>query len=181
MFIKIAKSQRGDTIVEVLLALVVLMVIIGGGYSIATRSLRGIRMSQERSEATKIAEGQIEAINQRLSQHPTLSELGSDPNRGTYIGYDGASWNALYGSGYSDSSICIKGDGVGVDSAVGTSCTIDGLYGVSIRTGIERLNFNPTNLALDKKQLTYTVTVSWERVGGGNVPEQVVMTSRYIL
>ncbi len=67
MFIKAIKNQRGDTIIEVMIALSVLMVIIVGGYSIATRSLNGVRIAQERSEASKIAEGQLEAINERIA------------------------------------------------------------------------------------------------------------------
>jgi type II secretory pathway pseudopilin PulG len=60
MFVKL--NNKGDTIIEVMLSLAVLGALITSAYTIASRSLNGIRISQERSEATKIAEGQLEVI-----------------------------------------------------------------------------------------------------------------------
>lgn len=57
---------KGDTIIEVLIAIAVLGSIITGSYAIATRSLNGVRISQERGEALKIAESQIEIIKGRI-------------------------------------------------------------------------------------------------------------------
>lgn len=56
------KNQRGDTIVEVLIAVVVIGLAIGLAYGISSRSLRVARQSQERVEAVKQAEGQIERL-----------------------------------------------------------------------------------------------------------------------
>jgi prepilin-type N-terminal cleavage/methylation domain-containing protein len=63
----INKNQKGDTIVEVLMALVIIGLAIGIAYGISTRSLKAARQAQERTEAVKIAEGQIERIKGSLN------------------------------------------------------------------------------------------------------------------
>jgi Tfp pilus assembly protein PilV len=55
-------SQRGDTIVEVLVAIGVLSLILGGAFVLTNRSLQGTRSSQERLNATKLVETQLEHI-----------------------------------------------------------------------------------------------------------------------
>lgn len=55
-------NNSGDTIVEVLICLAIMSAVIGGAYSVASRSLSGIRQAQERAEATKYAETQLERI-----------------------------------------------------------------------------------------------------------------------
>lgn len=55
-------NQFGDTIVEVLIVTAVLGLVLAGSYAIASRSLKGMRASQERGEALKLAEAQIESI-----------------------------------------------------------------------------------------------------------------------
>ena len=64
-------NQVGDTIVEVMIAVVVLSLTIGGAYGIATRSLRAGRQAQERGEALKLAESQLENIKSQATQPGT--------------------------------------------------------------------------------------------------------------
>lgn len=59
---KIIRNQAGDTIIEVMIAVIVVGLAIGLAYGTASRSLRGIRQSQERAEALKKVEGQIERL-----------------------------------------------------------------------------------------------------------------------
>lgn len=54
--------QKGDTIVEVLIAIAVLSLVLGGAYASSRRSLNATIQSQERSTALKIAEEQQEKI-----------------------------------------------------------------------------------------------------------------------
>ncbi len=65
-----AEKQRGDTIIEVLLAMAVLGMVLGTSFGIVNRSLATGRDAQERSEATKLAESQLEK----------LKTASSDPN-----------------------------------------------------------------------------------------------------
>jgi len=54
--------QRGDTLVEVLIAIAVVSLVLGGAYVTSSRSLLATRSAQERGNALKIAESQIEQI-----------------------------------------------------------------------------------------------------------------------
>lgn len=55
-------KQTGDTIVEVLVALAVTSLVISVAMASARQSLLGSLQSQERSEAMKIAESQLESL-----------------------------------------------------------------------------------------------------------------------
>jgi type II secretory pathway pseudopilin PulG len=70
----IYKMQRGDTIIEVLLAMAVLGMVLGTSFGIVNRSLATGRDAQERSEASKLAESQLEK----------LKTASSDPDNGFF-------------------------------------------------------------------------------------------------
>jgi type II secretory pathway pseudopilin PulG len=55
-------AERGDTIVEVLIAMLVVSTILGGAFVSARRSQTTILSTQERVEALKAAEAQLERI-----------------------------------------------------------------------------------------------------------------------
>lgn len=55
-------GEAGDTIVEVMVALAVASLLIGGAMASARQSLQGSQRAGERSEAQKIAESQIEQL-----------------------------------------------------------------------------------------------------------------------
>lgn len=55
-------DQRGDTIVEVLIAVVVISSMLVGTFAIANKSSSQIRSSQERTEATKLTTSVIEIL-----------------------------------------------------------------------------------------------------------------------
>jgi prepilin-type N-terminal cleavage/methylation domain-containing protein len=54
--------ERGDTLVEVLIAIVIVATVIGGAYVVSNRSLQATRGAQERSTALKLAEAQFEQL-----------------------------------------------------------------------------------------------------------------------
>ena len=62
-------TNRGDTIVEVMIVLAVLGLAIGISYATANRSLLNARQAQENSAATGIAQSQVEALRS-LSADP---------------------------------------------------------------------------------------------------------------
>ncbi len=161
MFIKAIKNQRGDTIIEVMIALSVLMVIIVGGYSIATRSLNGVRIAQERSEASKIAEGQLEAINERIAAAGGNFSVVSDTTspRGSFARDD----------------FCINDSGNAVNNS-DAACTISNLYRIKIDTDDTAVIDSVTN----QKNFKYSVVVTWDKSGGGT-QERVEMVGRFVL
>lgn len=182
-------KNNGDTIVEVLIAVAVLMVVITGGYSIATRSLNGARISQERSEATMIAQGQLEAVYQRVSQAGNLVTLanGTIPGnlalRGSFIGvatsadkatFTGVDPDKIYENGFCvDDNGASKGLADATDSAGG--CAVgSGLYKIKITTKMEDIDTS-------KKYLIYNVNVNWDKAGGGTSKEEVNLVGRYVI
>jgi len=71
MYLKQRKTsnQSGDTIVEVLLAIAVVSVVLGGAYASVSRSLNSARASQERNEAVKFVESQLESLEVALKDN----------------------------------------------------------------------------------------------------------------
>lgn len=63
--------QRGDTIVEVLIAIAVITLVLGGAYVTTNRSLQATRAAQERVNALKLAESQMEQIKALAANNPT--------------------------------------------------------------------------------------------------------------
>ncbi len=55
-------NQRGDTIVEVLIVIMVIGTVLASCYGIATSSLQSMQLSQERNYALKLAEKQLEYL-----------------------------------------------------------------------------------------------------------------------
>lgn len=56
------RSDRGDTIVEVLIAIAVVSSVLAITYSVMNRNLQLLRTNQERTEASKIAQSQLEQL-----------------------------------------------------------------------------------------------------------------------
>lgn len=62
MNLRQTRRQKGDTIVEVLIAIAVVSSVLGITYSVMNRNLLVMRENQERSEALRLAQAQIESI-----------------------------------------------------------------------------------------------------------------------
>ena len=69
--LKIKSNQTGDTIVEVLIAMVILAFVLTGAYTSAQYSLNNITNAENRITASNIASGQIESLKEVLSTNPT--------------------------------------------------------------------------------------------------------------
>lgn len=65
-------KQRGDTIIEVLIAIAVAASVLGIVFATSARNLHAIRDVQERSEATRLVQGQIEALRYAISKAASL-------------------------------------------------------------------------------------------------------------
>jgi len=73
------KDQRGDTIVEVLLAVAVLGAVLGGAFVAANRNSLVNRSSQERLEAVKVGEAQLERLKAMAASADSSSTIFSAP------------------------------------------------------------------------------------------------------
>ncbi|HEX7963912.1 MAG TPA: type II secretion system protein [Candidatus Saccharimonadales bacterium] len=68
---KRSRRERGDTIVEVLVAIVIVASVLGGAYVVSNHSLQSTRGTQERASALKLAEAQIEQLKAQATLAPT--------------------------------------------------------------------------------------------------------------
>lgn len=66
------RRNRGDTIVEVLISIAVVSLILGGAFVTSNRSLQGTRDAEERSNALKMAETQVEQIKYLAANDPDV-------------------------------------------------------------------------------------------------------------
>lgn len=92
MMSKSSVRQRGDTIVEVLIAIAVSSALLMITYSTMNRNTAVIRANQERSEAIRLAQGQIESLTRLLARgeigdtdtvfciNPDVNTLASAPD-----------------------------------------------------------------------------------------------------
>jgi len=134
---RMTRNQRGDTIVEVLISLAVLSLIIGGAYSIANAALRNSRQAQERAEATKLAESQLEALKSQPG--------AANPGVPFCIDTSGAIEysSAIPANLADDDYTAYHPDCRGLNTS--------GLY----------------NVFIVKDGPRYTVNIRWDRIGGG--------------
>jgi type II secretory pathway pseudopilin PulG len=70
------RNQRGDTIIEVLIAITVAASVLGIVFATSSRNLRAMRDVQERSEATRLLQGQIEALRYLYASNKTALPVG---------------------------------------------------------------------------------------------------------
>jgi type II secretory pathway pseudopilin PulG len=68
-------NTRGDTIVEVLIAMAVASAVLGGAYVIVGRTQQNSQQAQEHSEALGIAQGQVEQLQVAAADSTNGPEL----------------------------------------------------------------------------------------------------------
>ena len=152
MSIRLRNNQRGDTIVEVLIAIAIVSVVLGGAYSISNKSSMQVRNAQEHAEAEKIAMGAVEELPSTVGRFS--GTLGvSVPNPVPLFCRDGEN-AALDVSGSPVTSIsALNAPGMTWGTAL-DSCYSQNRY----HTFIERSATDPR---------TFTVHVRWDGVTGG--------------
>lgn len=64
---RILRNQRGETIVEVLIAIAVIASILGTSYAIVNRNSSSYQQANERTQAVKLAEQQLELVRNLTS------------------------------------------------------------------------------------------------------------------
>lgn len=90
-------TSKGDTIVEVLLAIAIVSSVLTSAFVAANRAYRGTRMSQERMEALKLAETQVELLKSLAGAKD--STLFDDSKGAPYCIADDGSLKKLSASG----------------------------------------------------------------------------------
>ncbi len=72
-------SQRGDTIIEVLICLAILGLVLGSSYSLANRSLQQTLLAREHTEVIKILSGQIERFKADAADRQNTTKYCYNP------------------------------------------------------------------------------------------------------
>jgi len=119
-------NNRGDTLVEVLLATVILSVVLAGAYGLTSRATRLNQSSFERTSASNLLQGQAELLRAAQSeQGATWDRIVHELGRVAF--YDCRDNNNSVFPNDSVDLFYLIGNGTSVDVAEGTP-KIDGLY-----------------------------------------------------
>lgn len=143
---KLNNRERGDTIVEVLISIAVVSSVLGITYATMNRNLLTTRALQERTEASKYAQSQLEALKVYTDSNAAIpggSFCLNGPARINLIAAPPATASADNFSEYP--ALCVQ----------------QGLY----HTGIVP---DPVTTKL------FHVYVRWTKVGGGSVEDVVI-------
>ena len=134
--------ERGDTLVEVLIAIAIVSLILGGAYATTNRSLQATRAAQERSVALKFAEGQIEQIK----------GIVTDPGRSSTIM-----------GGTAPTQFCLSSAGAVLsDNPTNAACNFNATGGAP---SAGQVSFH---IHVVRATNTFTLTETWTNVSGRN-------------
>jgi type II secretory pathway pseudopilin PulG len=128
-------KEQGDTIVEVLIAIAVVSLILGGAYVTTNRSLQTTRAAEERGNALKLSESQVERLKGLAKTNPTSIFGGATPMPFCVSPNTGAPIAA-------SSNDCRV-------SAAGTPTTTQPIYTISITRGSDGNTFTVINQWVD--------------------------------
>jgi len=174
----IKNNHKGETIVEVLIVIAIIGAIIAGSYAIASRSLTRVRIAQERSEALKLAEGQMEVIRSKSDSAVTLSELCNKlivtKDVSSSCSGAGKSFCIQTSNAYIGKPFIMNIEPADSLSSYPSQCK-NGLFNIIITSANSEVSTNDPNRPIN--QITYNVLVSWEKLGGGAI-EQVSIYDR---
>lgn len=147
-FKKLTSSQRGDTIMEVLIAVGVLGFMLASAFTITNRNQLTIRDSQERSEGVKIAEKQIESLRSFYSARTPGDDAITE-------------------------GFCFKDDGSKADNTEAYNNSYSADCSISSNGYNYQINIWPpgtdskSSYAVGGKSSSYAVTVRWDAIKGG--------------
>lgn len=132
------KNHKGDTIVEVMIAIIVLGAALGGAFAISNASQKRAQANYERYQGQLYVNQQAELLK---SQYNSIIQDQGIAARDTFKS------NATYQLGCFDSS----GDWV-----TSVPCIIDGRYNMTVTRVTTAGGVNP---------ITYTIVAEWDAIG----------------
>ena len=168
MHINTTRFNAGDTLVEVMIALAIIGSVIAISYSTASRSLRVGRQAQERVEALKLAEGQVESLKLIGNNgDPLRTQLYSS----VYSRTSGAprSFCILVGGAPTIQAQTMIADTLEADPL--TFGPIPAVYNTACAVGVDqryKLSIERSDSGAFPNILsTFTIRARWLRLGGG--------------
>jgi prepilin-type N-terminal cleavage/methylation domain-containing protein len=139
--LRMKKTQRGDTIVEVLIAIAVVSLVLVAAYVTTSRNINGLQDTQEHSEALQLAQTQLELLHNSSTQ-PSGSKQ-------CFLQTTGA-LTANVNNCMVDSNGCVLG-----------------ASGCPPTSTIPAFNLNVTKISSGPTTSTYSVDVQWASAIGG--------------
>jgi type II secretory pathway pseudopilin PulG len=152
-------NQRGDTIVEVLISIAVVSMILGGAFVLTNRSLQATRGAQERGNAMKVIEAQLESVK---------SIAGGENS------------NDVMGAGV-PSPFCIAPSNLAVVTTTGNNCKFNSLGNNNNGSSEPVFNVAITRTAVNGGEgYTFTITNTWNSITAksGAAQERATMSYR---
>lgn len=168
-------NRRGDTMVEVLIAILVIGVILVGAYAAVTRSLNTSQDALERSVGTKLVESQIERIKS-IAADPARNIFDSPPTN-SYFCVD-TSLNV-----HATSTIPAAPGDDNLSPQPGgnypTNCVIDSLSNSPPSGNSTNYYVSVQRTTPDNIQYTFKVRVRWYGIGERGIQETTVSYRMY--
>ena len=154
--------SRGDTLIEVMIAMAIISSVLAVSYTTASRALNMGQQAQERVEALKLVEGQIETLKYAAGLDGTTVYSAGDSfclDASGVVQAQNAVPDDLFtdtlNSAAAASGIPVSGEIYNTKCSVGTS----GRYKLSI--------VRQDSGAAPSLRSTFLVRARWERLGGG--------------
>jgi prepilin-type N-terminal cleavage/methylation domain-containing protein len=153
---QLRRASAGDTLIEVMLAMAVIAISLASAYSLAGKTIQAGQQSQERSEALKVAEGQVEFIRAAAAKSrptafvtsPVFCLTGIDARTNT----GQAARPPLDTDNFAQYGTCVAGP--------------DGRYKIGVSYASAPMS------GVDQDQ--FIITVRWDRLGGGRDEVQIL-------
>jgi type II secretory pathway pseudopilin PulG len=161
------RNVTGDTIVEVMIALAILSSVLGTSFAIASRSIRKGRQAQERTEALKITESQIELLKEAGNKPINVAGLYSSdyalPSPSRSFCFNSATGGALQQQQMVASDV--------FDDILTVAPTPGSLYVPNCQQG-HSSRYNVSIVREDQlvggtTYSAFVIRTRWDRVGGG--------------
>src|SRR3990167_1729863 len=154
-------NSRGDTIIEILIAMAILALVLSTAYAISTQSLRTGTAAGQRSQALGYAQSQVEYIKQavgtrdnvKLALYTSSTPFCVDPN-GNYVAVPGGSL---------PTNLCLDYDSIGIPYSVIV------VYDVGRQVFTVNVKWLGANLSAEESQLT----LYYKLPGGFALPPSV--------
>lgn len=150
MFRRLMRREAGDTIVEVLIAIAVISSVLAITYSIMSRNLAMMRDNQERTEAAKLAQGQLEALRARWATETGRDDLLAQAGTGFCIDTNGMGLPGLSGGAPNND---LSTDDFAEDYPA--ECVSNNIFHIGVKLQSDGLT-----------TATYQVTVRWDALTG---------------
>jgi prepilin-type N-terminal cleavage/methylation domain-containing protein len=149
--------QRGDTIVEVLIAMAIVSSVLGISYSTVSRSKKTIQNAQERSQALRLVEGQVEQLRSFATDTAKVVTLNVQNNIFCFNKTSAVDATPKIYNAYAGAVTTVPSN-PDADTAPYQSDCIDSSTGVAYS-----LSIDPPPSGGN----TYIFRARWDRIGGG--------------